>query len=479
MGIIIEIPGNIAIIGILRVALPADEAALIVLQVNFAGAIEFDKKRIYFFASLYESRVLFMTIEGEMGLLVAFGDDANFVVSVGGFHPRFNPPPLPFPNPVRIAVDIINQPLARIRVMGYFAVTSNTVQFGAQAELYFGFSAFSVQGHIGFDVLIQFSPFYLIAEISASVSLKAFGVGVFSIRLRFSLEGPTPWRARGTGSISLLFFEISADFDITWGETRDTSLPPIAVIPLLKAELEKPGNWQALVPATNSLLVALRELDEADDGLVLHPVGTLRVSQKAVPLDLDIDKLGSQKISDAKRFTLDVAAGGLGKKGDAEDQFAIAQYQEMDDASKLSRPAFQREHSGVDLSVDGDQLRSSRAVKRIIRYEEIIIDNNYLRFVRRFSPYIGTLFSHFLKGASVSQSSLSKAYKAQYKPYAESIVTHEEAYAVAFQENNQTVATEAVFTSEAQARDYMQRLVSDNPALADAVHVIPQFEVTA
>jgi hypothetical protein len=65
--------------------------------VNVAGALEFDKKRLYFFASLYDSRILFITIQGEMGLLVAYGADANFVLSVGGFHPQFNPPPLPFP----------------------------------------------------------------------------------------------------------------------------------------------------------------------------------------------------------------------------------------------------------------------------------------------------------------------------------------------------------------------------------------------
>ncbi len=478
MGIIIEIPGNIAIVGILKVALPAEEAALIVLQVNFIGAIEFDKQRIWFFAAMFESRVLYVTIEGEMGLLVAFGDDANFVVSVGGFHPRFNPPPLPFPTPKRIAVSILNQSMARIRVEGYFAVTSNTVQFGAKAELYFGFSAFKIEGHIGFDVLIQFSPFYFIAEISASVSLKAFGVGLFSIRLRFSLEGPTPYRARGSGSISLLFFEISADFDITWGDSQDTSLPPIAVVPLLKAELEKPANWRALLPPENSLLVALRKLEETEsEDLVLHPVGTLQVSQKLVPLDLDVDKFGSQTISDAKRFTIDVGAGGLDKVRDAEDQFAVAQFQSMDDGNKLSRPAFQKQHSGLDLSVAGEQLRSSRAVKRTIRYEEIIIDNNYLRFVRRFVVDISGLFAHFLKGASISQSPLSKAYKSKLKPYEDAIATHEEAYTVAFQENNQAVSAQVVFNSEAQARDYMHQMIGTDPAMADAVHVIPQFEV--
>ncbi len=479
MGIIIEIPGNIAIIGVLRVALPADDVALIVLQVNFAGAIEFDKKRIYFFASLFESRVLFMTLEGEMGLLVAFGDDANFVVTVGGFHPRFNPPPLPFPNPHRLAISILNESYARIRVENYFAVTSNSVQFGASAELFFGFSALSIEGHIGFDVLIQFSPFYFIAEISASVSLKAFGVGVFSIRLRFSLEGPTPWRARGTGSISFFFFSISADFDISWGDSQDTTLPPVEAIPLLKADLEKPANWRALLPDSNQLLVSLRKLDESTDGLVLHPVGTLEVSQKLIPLDLDVDKLGSQTISDAKRFTVEVATGGLGKSRDAEDQFALAQYQKMDDATKLSRPPFQTQHSGVDLSVSGDQLRTSRAVKRTVRYEEIIIDNNYLRFVRRFSNYAGGLFNHFLKGASVSQSPLSKAYKTQFKPYEDAITTHEEASTVALQENNKAVGTQAVFSSEAQARDFMHQMIGQDPAMAEAVHVIPHFEVTS
>ncbi|HMA18570.1 MAG TPA: DUF6603 domain-containing protein, partial [Thermoanaerobaculia bacterium] len=137
LGIIIEIPGNIAILGIIKVALPADEIAILVLQVNFAGAIEFDKSRLFFFAALFESRVLFITIEGEMGLLVAWGHDANFVLSVGGFHPRFNPPPLPFPSPKRIAISLISSSVARVRIEGYFAVTSNTVQFGARAELFF------------------------------------------------------------------------------------------------------------------------------------------------------------------------------------------------------------------------------------------------------------------------------------------------------------------------------------------------------
>lgn len=476
LGIIIEIPGNIAILGVLRVALPTEEAALLVLQVSFIGAIEFDKKRIYFFATLFESRILFMTLEGEMGLLVAYGDDPNFVVSVGGFHPRFNPPPLPFPSPNRISINILNQSNARIRVMNYFAVTSNTVQFGARAELFFGFSAFSVEGHIGYDALIQFSPFYFIIEISASVSLKVFGAGVFTIRLQFSLEGPTPWRARGTGYLSILFFEISADFDITWGEAKNTTLRPVPVMPILKAEFEKLQNWRAILPPENNLLVSLRKLDPSVE-LVLHPVGVLRISQKAVPLDIPIDKVGTQRASDAKRFGVEVVIGGLSKAADVAEQFAIAQFQNLDDASKLSRRAYDPLTGGLDLSAPGKALRSSKLVRRRIRYEEIIIDNNYKRPIRRFRVFNGVLFFHFLGSNSVAQSVLSKSYRTKLQPFKEKVAVREEAFVVAFQSNNQAFQSAAQFNSQTQAITYLQRQVNQNPDLYDRLHVIPQHEV--
>jgi hypothetical protein len=478
LGIIIEIPGNIAILGVLKAALPTVEAPLLVLQVNFIGIIEFDKKRIWFFAHLFESRLLFMTLEGEIGLLVAFGDDANFVVSVGGFHPRFNPPPLPFANPARIALNYINEPNARIRVMNYFAITSNTAQLGAQAELFFGFGEFSVEGHMGFDALIQFSPFHFIVEVSAAVALKAFGAGVFSISLRFCLEGTNPWRARGTGSISILFFEISADFDITWGEKQQTTLDPIAALPLLKTEFEKLDNWRAILPASNNLLVSLRKLETAADTLVLHPVGVLRISQKAIPLDLPIDKIGNQKTSDAKKLRVAVTSLGLGKKSDTQEQFAIAQFQNMEDASKLSRPAYEPQHGGLELSVAGQQLASSRMVKRVIRYEEIIIDNNFKRFAKRFSALVGILFNHFMAGASVSKSSLSQSYQEKLQPFAEKIVVNPANYVVAFQSTNRSIDTTVSFVSQASANDYMQQKIALDPNMSDVLHVLPTHEVS-
>lgn len=477
LGVIIEIPGNIAIIGVLRVILPDKEAPILVLQIAFVGAIEFDKKRLWFFAAMFESRILFMTIEGEMGLLVGWGDDANFVISVGGFNPRFNPPPLPFPTPRRIAIDMTISPVQRIRIEGYFAVTSNTVQFGARAEMVLGLDDFGIQGHIQFDALFQFSPFHFVIDISASFSLKAFGIGVFSIRLEFQLEGPTPWRAKGRGSISLFFFDISADFDITWGDSQDTTLPPIKVIEDLVKEINKVENWKAELPAANNLFVALRKLDEKIETLILHPLGYLRISQRLIPLDIKIDKVGNQKPEDANKFELKVTTNELKQKDFSLEPFALAQFQNMDDATKLTRPAFEKQHSGLELTASGNALKASRVVSRIIRYEEIIIDNNYKRFATKFKSFMGLLFRHFLNGNAVTKLSVSQSYKSKVNPFDDKIVVGSDKYSVAYNDTNKAFnGGKVYFDSHALAEEYMRTEISKQPNLVEALHVIPKFE---
>jgi hypothetical protein len=476
LGIIIEIPGNLAILGVLKCILPDAKAPVLVLQVAFVGAIEFDKKRVWLFAGIFDSKVLTFTLEGEMGVLAAFGDDADFVLSVGGFHPRFKPPPLPFPTPKRLAITILDESQARIRVSCYFAVTTNTVQFGARAELYFGFSSLSVTGDIRFDALFQFSPFYFIIELGASVSLKIFGMGIFSIRLEMSLEGPTPWHARGRGSISFFFFDVSASFDETWGQEKDTTLPPVAVFPVLEAELDKASNWNALPPRSGNLLVSLRVVDEKKE-FVLHPVGTLRVSQRAIPLNSTIDLVGAQKPSDANRFAVTVQTAGLAVAKSVKEQFAPAQFHAMSKNEKLAKPAFSPEDGGVDVTSSGEQLRSSLVVRRVVRYEQSIVDTNFKRFVRRFVVDTGSLFRHFLAGNAAAQSALSARTKRRMQPFDDAIETVSEGFGVATKSNNKMAPGTQVFGSEAGAREHMNNAIALDPALAGTLHIVPEFEL--
>jgi hypothetical protein len=478
LGIIVEVPGaTTAVVGVLKVALPTEDTPLILLQVNFAGAFEPDKKRVYFFASLFDSRVLFITIEGELGLLIDWGDDANFVVSVGGFHPRFSPPPLPFPSPRRLSIHLLNTSVARIGVSGYFAVTANTVQFGARAEIFFGFDVLNVQGHVAFDALFQFSPFYFIIEFSASFSLNVFGFGLYSIGIGGCLEGPNPWHVKGHGTFTILFWDIDVPIDITWGDSRDTQLPPIAVVPILQAELSKADNWRALPPSATQRLVTLRALDEQEAELVLHPSGVLRFSQRALPLEITLDKVGNQKPSDANRLALTVTGGSLVKRADASELFAPAQFQSFTDAERLSRPAFTAQHSGLELSASGADLRCGRLVKRVVRYEEVILDTNFKRLSKPYKPFNLVLFQLFLGGGAASRASISQAVASKLAPFSDRITVGEDEYAVAYQATNHPHSPEsASFASEASAREYLDRTVADDPTLAGVLHVLPACE---
>ncbi|MEU7727883.1 DUF6603 domain-containing protein [Streptomyces sp. NPDC040724] len=512
LGVVIEVPpGNIAVLGVLSCVLPSEQLPLVVVQVQFVGALEVDKSRLWFYAQLFDSRILSITINGGMGLLVSWGDDPQLVLSVGGFHPSFRPPELPFPVPERISVDILNQPGQLIRVSGYLAVTSNTVQFGARAELRLGFDAFGIEGGFSFDALFRFSPFAFVISLSAHVSLKAFGVGVFGISLDFTVEGPCPWRAHGRGSISLLFFEISADFDIEWGEAHHTTLPPVEVLALLENEVRRTEGWSTRLPEGGArTLVTLRDLTAAD-GLVLHPRGTLFVAQRAVPLDVRVDKIGGQQASDGQRFLIEPdPTCKLVKLSDTGEKFPMAQFQDMDDAAKLSRPAYEQQDAGIELAAVEGVLGAPRVVRRSARYEAIVVDRKArelnqpvpgdgsgagsVRTVadepapppgRKLVSVSPAVFGRLLDGSSTSRSPLSRtdAHRRRPLPQEQTVRAAGQRYVVAHTRNNAQafppqlpgapLPPAAAFRSPAAAADALARWTDSDPRLAGRLHVIP------
>ncbi len=184
-------------------------------------------------------------------------------------------------------------------------------------------------------------------------------------------------------------------------------MPAVAALGILHDEILKRDNWTALLPAGNQLSVSLREI-EATTELVLHPVGSLRVSQRAVPLDLHLDTVGSQPVADVERLTVTVSDPALRRLDDDEEPFATAQFQTLTDAQKLASPAFEDQHAGVLLGVDGRDLATSHAVKRVVLHELIIIDSGFKEHLARFFSIGIALFTHFLRGNATARSPLSQ-----------------------------------------------------------------------
>jgi hypothetical protein len=114
-------------------------------------------------------------------------------------------------------------------------------------------------------------------------------------------------------------------------------------------------------------------------------------------------------------------------------------------------------------------------VRRVVRYEEIVLDANFTRFARPLAPPRRTMFGHFLKGSSVARSERSKAARDELRPLGNAVAVADEGYAVAFQADN--TAYGASFASEAAAREHLRDAIAADPGLAEQLHVVPEFEL--
>jgi hypothetical protein len=213
---------------------------------------------------------------------------------------------------------------------------------------------------------------------------------------------------------------------------------------------------------------------------VLHPVGTLRVSQRAVPLDLVLDKDGNQTPSDAKHFHLDVSPGGLARNQDLQEPFAPAQFRNFSDADKLSQAAYTPQNSGVELAASGSSYATGTAVTRNVRYDLTVIDTEYRRYVKPFFVYLNALFLHFLGGASVARNAFSAAKLNQMQPWTQKVTVSSETFAVANLADNSAFSAGSVgFSSQISAQDYLNRTLAAQPSLNGTLHVLSEYELAA
>lgn len=485
LGLIIEIPDpvRLIILGVIKATLPDERLQLLQLQVNFLGVIDFEERRLSFDASLYNSKLLAFTLTGDMAVRLSWDAEPNFLLTVGGFHPAYQPPPLNLPALRRLSLQLTSGDNPRLTLETYFAITSNTVQFGAKVELLAKAGSFSVYGFLSFDVLFQFNPFYFNAAISAKLALRAGSSEIASISLDLSLEGPTPWHVKGTAKLKICWFlTIKVSFDKTFGEARNTRLDDVAVLPLLKAALSNKASWEAKIPANRHLLVTFKQID-AGDGIGVYPFGVLSIQQKVVPLNIEIARFGSQQPADGNRFAIEQVVVGEGSEArtlttsSESEMFAPAQFFEMTDTQKLSSKAFERYESGVRL-VDSEALDADYAVRRPVTYELFYVDEqrNLLPQPQPVLPDFFTFAQWAMRGA-IAHSPLSYASAGKSTLSPGEVVVGQEQYAVVNASDLRLAAEGTLAASEGGAFAVMQGLIRSNPALEGEILVVPAFEV--
>ncbi len=341
LGVILDIPRPLfAIIGVLRCLLPAEDAALLELQVNFAGGVDFGRGLIWFNASLFDCRLLAFTLEGDMAVRIGWGERRCSSLTVGGFHPAFREVPDDLRNMTRLTISLLSGDNPRITVQTYFAVTSNTVQSGARVELYAAACGFNVYGFLGYDLLVQFNPFQFIADLYAGLALRS---GTSTYRRRLAPRPARRGRRRGTRAArrpSRSCSSRSRSASTRRGAT--TRRPSGGDRGRHGADDDGARRTTATgrieVPANSTTGVSVRDPNLAGGAIVIQPFAVLAVSQKVAPLGYPARKVRQQEARPRTVRRHD-AADGIEA---AREEFAIANFKKLSDSDKLSAKSFEK-----------------------------------------------------------------------------------------------------------------------------------------
>jgi hypothetical protein len=381
VGVILSLPDPlVVIIGRVRIALPAPELAIIDLRATLYGEITPD--RLLILVSLNGSRIAGFSVAGDIGMLVRWGGEAEFAISAGGFHPQYTAPP-ELADMRRLSLDLSPPAILTLRSESYFALTTNSVQFGTHTEMGADLEVASISGHFTFDALVIFSPhFAFVIDLDIGLTVRVFGETLCGVHISLHLEGPAPWRAQGNAEIEVLWWTVPIDVGpYTWGDGDNPPPEPADPRELVHAALHRnPGAWQALAPPDADRVVRVRPAPPSETEVTVHPMGLFDVRQHAVPLETVVTRVGAHPVPDGgRRVHLGLPAvngKAAGAVSEVKDLFSAGSFLDLSDQDKLTRPSFEPMPAGARIRPPGETADPATARQVDLRYETFVCDED-------------------------------------------------------------------------------------------------------
>jgi hypothetical protein len=481
VAIILELPEPIEVILLAKLTaeLPTPSTSLVMLNMDALGVLDLTQDELSLDASLFDSKLISFPICGDMALRANWGLQREFLLSIGGFHPQFTPPS-DFPSLNRVTINMPSGIVSQLRLAAYLALTSNSVQFGAALDVFIGVSGCVISGHLGFDALLQLNPFHFATDISGTVAVTIGGDDLASVSLDASLSGPAPWNIAGSFKIHIIFFDVHVSFSESWGLSAPSQqTPAIDVGALLNTALADPRNWNSQLPAGLSALVATRQINDASS-LFAHPLAFLEVHEQIVPLDLAITHFGEAVPSGATEFSItDFRVGNQSTAYTAvKDDFAAAQFFDLSDSDKLSRPSFERYDAGAIMN--GTLVTNGTSFAKTIDYESFFINTPGVVTVDEGvpQPFPWTALPIVMRTGSAALKAISRAGKLRYAAPGNPIVVAEPVFTLASTSTLAAVTTPAAAgTTYSDAAAALKSALAASPPLRDTLQIVASHEL--
>lgn len=526
IAIVIEFPAPIviALLGQLKARVPQSEDAKVKINLDVLGVLEIEKKSLSFDASLYDSKILAYDLSGDSAMRLRWGNSPVFALSVGGFHPSFNPP-ANFPSLKRLTLALSSGSSFELSCTVYHALTSNTLQFGARLKLHAEACGAELNGHLSFDTLFQFSPFEFEVGISGGVGARYKGHNIASVYLNCDLSGPNPWHAKGKAKVSVLFWDVTARFNKTWGDDNRISVANIDPLPYFEDEINLVGNWAAALSPRRSIVESLKSLnapvpsaEEADASdapgmddpnkpdLLVHPAGALEFRQRLLPLAVQLEKFKNADVETNTKFDVRIELGPaaatsttetvdapsadpcVSTMGDAievevKEHFARGQFKALSKAERLSKPSFERFRAGTQ--VGPETVRLDGCVQECeLEYESILILSDAAGERANAKAAAWAFMKRALKAAALRRVSLRHRRLGRFGTDKDPrVALMDEAYSVVYKSTLRRAETlypqDAPALNQTQAEDLIRAAVAEHLAATGSIIAVPEYEEVA
>lgn len=404
VAVILEMPDplRVLILGRLEVTAPHRGFELLVLRVEFVGVADLARPSFELDAAIIDSHLGPFALTGDVAVRFRGGEDSLFLLTAGGFHPQF---PVPtnanLPALRRIAVALSSGDNPRARVELYTAITSSTWQIGGKLEVAAKKAGLTAEARLSVDAIFGEitengrTRCGFIADIEGRAAIKRGSTTIAGVGLTITLSGTEPWHVSGRAKISFFFFSVSIPFEGTFGDQPDRpALPLVDAAALLREALEERANWETGLPAGIGPLVTLLTAATDADVLIAHPLGRVAVRQHAVPLNIELTRVGGSRTTPDRFEVGTVTVGGeIPPWTPLRSPFAAGQYLDLGEDERLTRPAFEPMVAGFELTSRGESI--GPAIAADLSYEEITIGpDGPLGEPRTGRPGLLAIFEH-------------------------------------------------------------------------------------
>ena len=164
---------EVGLLGVARMALPADDAAIVSVELALKARFSSAEGLFSVQAQLTDNSWLISKdcrLTGGYAFFTWFRE-SQFLLSLGGYHPSFIPRP-EYPVVPRIGYDWNFLGVVHLKGESYFTLTTTAIMTGSRIEATYGPDWIQVWFSAYFDVLITRDPFHYEADIGISVGAR-------------------------------------------------------------------------------------------------------------------------------------------------------------------------------------------------------------------------------------------------------------------------------------------------------------------